>query len=49
VENSFVSNLPFALMIFGAGEAHGKFDFLNTRLIGAKLVGPDSSVEVTCK
>jgi hypothetical protein len=49
VENSFVSNLPFALMVFGAGEARGRIDFLNTRLCGMKLVGPGSGVKITRK
>ena len=49
VENSFVSNLPFALMVVGAGDAQGSIDFLNTRLFGAKLIGPGSGVRVTCQ
>jgi hypothetical protein len=49
VENCFISNLPFALMLFGAGDARGRVDFLNTRLYGAKLIGPGSGVKVTCK
>jgi hypothetical protein len=49
VEDSLVSNFPSALMVFGVGVAQGKIDFLNTRLFGAKLIGPGSGVKVTCK
>lgn len=47
VEDSYVSNLPFALMVFGAGKAQGRIDLLNTRLCGVKLIGPGSGVKVT--
>jgi hypothetical protein len=49
VENSLVSNPPFALMVFGAGAAHGHIDFLDTRFFGAKLIGPGSGVRVSSK
>ena len=47
VENSLVSNPPFALMVFGAGTAHGEIAIRNTRLLGAKLIGLGSGVKVT--
>jgi len=49
VEDSLVSNFPFALMVFGAGEARGRIDLSNSRLCGAKLIGPGSGVKVTRK
>jgi len=47
VEDCFVSNLPCALMVFGAGKAQGRIDLRNTRLCGVKLIGPGSGVKVT--
>ena len=47
VEDSLVSNFPSALMVFGVGGVKGQIDFLNTRLFGAKLIGPGSGVRVT--
>jgi hypothetical protein len=47
VEDCFVSNLPCALMVFGIDQARGKIDFLNTQLLGLKLIGPGSGLKVT--
>jgi hypothetical protein len=46
VEDSFVAGSPISFLVFGAGKVGGRIVFVNTRLHGIQLVGPDHRVEI---
>jgi hypothetical protein len=47
VEDSFVSGSPISFLLFGAGRVGGRIVFVNTKLHGIQLIGPDHRVQVS--
>ena len=47
IENCFVSNNLFSLLVFGARKAHGRVEFVDTKLQGIQFIAPWTGVKIT--
>lgn len=46
VEDSFIANNLFSLLIWGAGKAHGTVRFVRSKLHGLRIVGPGTNLKI---
>ncbi|HVO37786.1 MAG TPA: right-handed parallel beta-helix repeat-containing protein, partial [Spirochaetia bacterium] len=46
VEDSFIANNLFSLLIWGAGKAHGTVHLVRSKLHGLRIVGPGSNLKI---